>query len=36
MLDKKESEFENMKTTITSKLKEVEQQFIEANAEMRQ
>lgn len=36
LLDKKEGEFDKMKTTIALKLKEVEQQFIEANNEMRQ
>ena len=36
LLDKKEGEFDKMKTTIAVKLKEVEQQFIEANNEMRQ
>lgn len=36
LLDNKEQEFDQMKSTITSKLKEVEQQFIEANNEMRQ
>lgn len=35
MLDLKESDFESMKSLLTSKLKEVEQQFIEANQEMK-
>lgn len=35
MLDQKETDFENAKTLLTTKLKEVEQQFIEVNNEMR-
>jgi hypothetical protein len=35
MLDQKESDFESTKTVLTSKLKEVEQQLIEVNNEMK-